>query len=189
MPRRDHDPYKRGYPMAPEWGRPSLDPNWKDGEYHGLRMRYDHRQAAYGFHRQSREADLQGYGGFDGIYDEGPGTYDRAGVFRHPYFQGRLQHGSTAPLAAGTADSEFRHVEDGGVRADNEYLRQYNADSPALQAGGGDRGFGHAPAGAGEGELTRPDLRAEGTDERGYAGYNQGGFAPEQGSPGLDPRK
>lgn len=189
MPRRQQDPYKRGYDMAPDWGRPhALDPNWADGEYHGLRMQYQPGHAAYGFHRQTRERDLQGYGGFDGIYDEGPGEYDRGGVFRHPYFQGRLQHGRSAEITRGGYDAVYRHVENGGVRGDSEYLRQYNAESPALRQGQ-HRNYGWAPAGPREGELTRPDIRGEGTDERGYSGYNRGGFAPEQGTPGLDPRK
>ena len=56
------DPYRRGYPMTPEWGRPHpLDPNWADGEYHGNRMRAQPGHGAYGFHRQVHEHDLQGY--------------------------------------------------------------------------------------------------------------------------------
>ena len=182
--RRYDDPYRRGYSMDPDWGRPHpLDPNWADGEYHGMRMQRQPGHAAYGFHRQVRENDLQGYGGFDGIYDEGPGRYNREGQFQHPYFHGQMQHPRSQPLRY---DAGMRHVEDGGVRGDTRYLRQYNAQSPMLRGGGYDRGYGWAPAGGREGELTRPDLRGERTDERGYAGYNRGGFAAEQG-PGLDP--
>ena len=61
MRRLPEDPYRRGYPMGPEWGRPhTMDPNWADGEYHGQRMEWHHDEAAYGFHRQTRERDLQG---------------------------------------------------------------------------------------------------------------------------------
>ena len=191
MPRYD-DPYRRGYPMAPDWGRPHpLDPNWADGEYHGMRMQRQPGHGAYGFHRQMRERDLQGYGGFDGIYYEGPGQYDSAGVYRHPYFEGRLQHGRSHDVTAmGGYDAVYRHVENGGVHRDTRYLRQYNAESPALRGRGGyDRSYGHAPAGGRDGELTRPDIYGARTDERGYNGYNRGGFAPGQGTPGLDPRK
>jgi hypothetical protein len=45
-------------------------------------------------------------------------------------------------------------VEDGGVRADNRYLRQYNAASPELERPDG-RGFGHAPRGGRDGTLDR----------------------------------
>lgn len=185
--KRYDDPYFRGYPMGPEWGRPHpMDPNWHDGEYHGQRMGWDHRQAGYGFHRRMREQDLQGYGGFDGIYDEGTGSYNAEGQFDHPYFHGRMEHPRTRPMTLGY-DAGMRHVEDGGVRGDASYLRQYNANSPMLRGGGGyDRGFGWAPAGHREGGFTNPGPRGRPTDERGYAGYNRGGFAPEQG-PGLDP--
>lgn len=184
------DPYRRGYPMGPEWGRPHpQDPNWADGEYHGMRMRRQPGHGAYGLHRLTHEHDLQGYGGFDGIYDEGPGTYDPQGVYHHPYFRGRLQHGRSAEVTRGGYDAVFRHVENGGVRGDTRYLRQYNSDSPALRGRGGyDRGYGWAPAGGREGGLARPGPNGR-TNERGYAGYNRGGFAPEQGTPGLDPRK
>lgn len=189
--RRYHDPYLREYPMGPEWGRPHpLDPNWRDGEYHGMRMEYSHRHGAYGFHRRTHEDDLLGYGGFDGLYDEGPGAFDREGMYRHPYFRGRVTHGHSGHVTHAGYDAEFRHVEDGGVRGDVRYLRQYNAESPMLRGGRYDRGYGWAPAGPGEGGLTRPDLRRAHIDEQRYAGYNTGGFAPqEQGMPGLDRRK
>ena len=184
---RYDDPFRRGYPMGPEWGRPHpMDPNWADGAYHGHRMGWDHRQAAYGFHRQTRERDLQGYGGFDGIYDEGTGSYEN-GFFRHPYFEGHMQHPRSQPERY---DAGMRHMEDGGVRRDTRYLRQYNSQSPMLRGGGGyDRGYGWAPGSPREGELTNPQLRGRPTNERGYAGYNRGGFAPEPGPVGLNPRK
>ena len=189
--RRYDDPYRRGYPMGPEWGRPHpQDPNWADGEYHGMRMQRQPGHGAYGFHRQMRENDLQGYGGFDGIYDEGPGEYDRQGVYHHPYFRGELHHGRSAEVTRAGYDAVYRHVENGGVHHDTRYLRQYNSESPALRGRGGyDRSYGNAPRGGRDGELTRPDLRGGRTDERGYAGYNRGGFAPGPGAQGLDPRK
>jgi hypothetical protein len=205
------DPYFSGYPMGPQWGRPHpMDPNWSDGEYHGNRMDWSHRQGAYGFHRQAREHDLQGYGGFDGIYDQGPGTYNAEGQFQHPYFQGRTQpprgrgtasHGRYDAGMRGRYDAGMRgrydagmrggygagpqHGTNGGVRGDTRFLRQYNAGSPGLR-GGYDRGYGWAPGGPREGGLTNPQMRGRETNERGYAGYNRGGFAQEQG-PGLDP--
>jgi hypothetical protein len=187
--RRYDDPYYGGYPMGPEWGRPHpMDPNWADGEYHGQRMGWDHRQAGYGYHRQMRERDLQGYGGFDGIYDEGPGRYNAEGQFEHPYFRGEMRHPRSRPEPRGY-DRGMRHVEDGGVRGDARFLRQYNANSPQLRGGGYDRGFGWAPAGPREGQLTNPGLRGRPTDERGYAGYNRGGFAPDAGPRGASPRQ
>ncbi|HEX6037050.1 hypothetical protein [Longimicrobium sp.] len=203
------DPNYRGYPMGPQWGRPHpMDPNWSDGQYHGTRMDWSHRQGAYGFHRQMREHDLQGYGGFNGLYDEGPGAYNAEGQFEHPYFRGRVQspraralprgydagmrgrydQGMRGRYDAGMRDGYGagpRHGSNGGVRADTRFLRQYNAGSPGLR-GGYDRGYGWAPSGPREGELTNPHLRGRETNERGYAGYNRGGFAQEQG-PGLDP--
>lgn len=184
--RRYDDPYFGGYPMGPQWGQPHRDPNWHDGQYHGTRMGWNHRQGAYGTHRQMRERDLQGYGGFDGIYDEGTGSYNAEGQFDHPYFHGRMQHPRSRPQGY---DAGMRHVQDGGVRGDTRYLRQYNAQSPGLRgAGGYDRGYGWAPSGPREGSFTNPDVRGR-TDERRYAGYNRGGFAPEGGPVGLDPGK
>ncbi|HEU0014296.1 MAG TPA: hypothetical protein VFQ45_11465 [Longimicrobium sp.] len=184
MPRYD-DPYRRGYEMGPQWGRPHpLDPNWSDGDYHGQRMGWDHRQGAYGFLRQHREHDLGGHGGFDGRYDEPEGRYGRDGLWRHPMDAGRVEHPHSRHLPY---DRDLRRVEDGGVRAGNQYLRQYNANSPELRRGY-DRGYGWAPGPSGEGRLTRAGLRGD-TRERGYAGYNRGGFAEGGGAPGLDPRK
>lgn len=191
MARFPEDPYRRGYPMGPEWGElHSMDPNWRGGGYSGQRMDWRHGQAAYGFHRQTRERDLQGYGGFDGIYDEGPGRYNAEGQYEHPYFHGRMQHPSSAPMRRGyDYDAGMRPREgDGGVRGDARFVRQYNAHSPALRQGGGyDRGYGWAPSGPREGGFG-PGVRGR-TDERGYAGYNRGGFAPGQGPAGVDPRK
>jgi hypothetical protein len=185
--KRYDDPYFGGYPMGPQWGTPHRDPNWHDGEYHGHRMDGNHRQGAYGFHRQQHQDDLQGYGGFNGIYDEGTGRYNAGGQFDHPYFHGQMQHTRSRPQGY---DAGFRQGQGGGVRGDTRFLRQYNANSPALQGRGGyDRGFGWAPHGPREGGFTNPELRGRDTHERGYAGYNRGGFAPEGGPVGLNPGK
>ncbi len=96
------DEHLRGFPMDPAWERDQPDPNWSGGAYHGMRMRPSGRQAAYGFHRLVRERDLGGYGGFHGLYDEGPGGFDAAGAFRHRRLGGaggerkRLQQNSAA---------------------------------------------------------------------------------------------
>jgi hypothetical protein len=185
---RKYDPYLRGYPMDPRWedGDP-LDPNWSEGRYHGMRMRPVPGQAAYGFHRMARERDLLGHGGFQGVYDEGPGRFDEHGAFRHPRLEG--QGGPRRRLGQGHGEPAPRRVEDGGVRGEAGYLRQYNAESPMLRDGRAEeRGFGWAPAGGRDGEYGGGEPRERATDERGYAGYNQGGFAGEQG-PGLDPRR
>jgi hypothetical protein len=175
---RSSDPFLRGFPMEPGWEREQPDPNWSAGRYHGMRMAPRPRQAAYGFHRMSREADLLGHGGFYGLYDEGPGHFE-GDVFRHPSLR------PTTPPRQLSGGGGVVRVEDGGVRADNRYLRQYNAASPALEGGGeGRRGFGHAPAGAGEGTLTGGTA---GPEDRTQEGYNPGGFAPA-GPDALDPR-
>lgn len=179
------DEHLRGFPMDPGWDRDQPDPNWSAGQYHGMRMRPGGRQAAYGFHRLSRERDLLGYGGFHGVYDEGPGRFGADGAFRHPSLEARDPRARKA-LGAGEP-SDARRVEDGGVRADNRYLAQYNAESPELAARPEGRGYGHAPAGGEDGALTDPGTRERPTDERHHAGYNRGGFADAGGT--LDPRK
>jgi hypothetical protein len=142
------DPHLRGYPMNPSWERDHADPNWSAGAYHGLRMTLGGRQAAYGFHRLARQADLLGYGGFQGVYDEGAGRFE-GGVFRHP------RMGPAARPARLSAGDTAAGVENGGVRGDNRYLRQYNAASAALTGdGAGGRGFGHAPVGGSDGTLS-----------------------------------
>lgn len=182
----------RGHTMEPGWERDQPDPNWSAGQYHGMRMRPGGGQAAYGFHRLTHERDLLAHGGFHGIYGAGPGRFDGAGAFRHPRLE-ELRHRGHAPLLGrGEAEAETgdpNRVEDGGVRADNRYLRQYNAASPMLKDGHEEElGYGHAPAGGRDGELTDTGSRERPTDERRYAGYNQAGFAQDP-SPGPDPRK
>jgi hypothetical protein len=153
------DEYERGLPMDPGWERDQPDPNWSAGQYHGMRMRPGGRQAAYGFHRQSRERDLLAHGGFHGIYGAGPGRFDAGGAFRHPRLE-QLRHRGQRLLGGAAARAEAddpRRVEDGGVRADNRYLRQYNAASPMLRDGHEEElGYGHAPAGSPERSATTP---------------------------------
>lgn len=184
---RYDDPYYRGFPMGPQWGRPHpLDPNWADGEYHGQRMNPDRHNAAYGWYRQAHERDLQSHGGFDGIYDEGQGSFDQGGIHHHAMYGGRVQRPRTQAIPRhGRYDAQFRHVENGGVQRDTRYLGQYNRNSVALRYGSEyDRGYGQAPGPRGEGRYIPDSVRA-GTNERGYNGYNRGGFAPPNG---LDPR-
>ena len=57
------------------------DPNYAGGSYHGMRMNPGSYQAAYGRYRLNHQVALGGHGGFDGIYDEGQGTYNRDGQF------------------------------------------------------------------------------------------------------------
>lgn len=178
------DEHLRGYPMLPAWDRNHADPNWSAERYHGMRMHPGGRQAAYGYHRLTHQIDLLGYGGFQGLYDEGTGRFGPAGAFHHPALEARDPRARKRLVDGG---GEPGGVEDGGVRGDNRYLRQYNAASPALENGGAaERGFGHAPAGGRDGELAAREGAERPTDERGYAGYNRGGFAP--GQP-MDPRK
>jgi hypothetical protein len=147
------DEHARGLPMDPGWERDQPDPNWSAGQYHGMRMRPGGRQAAYGFHRLSRERDLLAHGGFHGIYGAGPGRFDRTGAFRHPRLEqlGHRRQRLLSGTAARAESDDPGRVEDGGVRADNRYLRQYNAASPMLKDGHAQElGYGHAP-GAEEG--------------------------------------
>ena len=80
----DHHSYgARGYQMGPGWGwRDRDDPNWRNGEYGGMRMRGDARHPAdYGRYRFFHQQDLGGYGGFDGRYDLPEGYFDREGYY------------------------------------------------------------------------------------------------------------
>jgi hypothetical protein len=69
-----------------------------------------------------------------------------------------------------------RGAQDGGVRYDREYLRQYNSGSPGLRQGGPRRSWGFGDAHDAP-PMRGRDERGQPTDERGYAGYNRGGFA------------
>lgn len=185
-----YDSNYRALELGPQWGRPQpLDPNWRDGDYHGHRMQYDHRHGAYGWHRMTHQNDLRFAGGFNGVYDEGDGSYDRDGIFHHPRLEGRVHHGGTGQVPPQYGEGgEFRHVENGGVQPDSRFLGQYNQNSVGLRHGGDERGYAQAPGARGEGEYT-PESARRPTDERGYNGYNQGGFADNGGGTPLAPRK
>lgn len=185
-----YDSNYRELELGPQWGRPQpLDPNWRDGDYHGHRMGYDHRHGAYGWHRMVHENDLRFAGGFNGLYDEGEGRYDQHGIYHHPRLEGRVRHGRTGQMPRQLAyDGGYRHVEDGGVRRDSRVLGQYNANSVGLRYGGDYRGYGQAPGPRGEGRYV-PESARQRTDERGYNGYNRGGFGDNGGGTPMDPRK
>jgi hypothetical protein len=139
-----------------------------------MRMVGGGRQAPYGRERLYRQGDLGGHGGFDGRSDLPNGWYDREGYYHEQYErEGRMvppQHQAGWRRQAGPGGY------DGGVRYDREYLRQYNAHSPALGPGGPRRSWGMSE-GPGAPPMRGRDFRDRPTDERGHAGYNTGGFA------------
>lgn len=187
--------------LRPQWNDPqSLDPNYQGGGYHGMRMEPGTRgQAAYGWQRQAEASDLGRYGGFDGRYGgHRGGFFDREGLFRDPFDEryptnlgqphthaplqrgveprpGYAPQGGDRPGPGKPRQFEHQQESDGGVRHDNRFLRQYNANSVALREGRGyDRGFGWADR--------RPDPRADNprnapTHEHGYAGWNSAGWS------------
>ena len=174
MARYGHDYGKRGYQMGPGWGWDDhADPNWSGGTYHGMRMSPGQHQAEYGRYRLHHQYALGGHGGFDGRYDWPDGRFDREGIY-HEAHEGR-----GAPMrpqrVVYDVDYDPRWDRSGGVRYDSEYLRQYNANSPALR-GGPTRSWGYAE-GPDAPPMPGPGVRGRPTDERGYAGYNTGGFA------------
>ncbi|HYH80753.1 MAG TPA: hypothetical protein VEX86_13200 [Longimicrobium sp.] len=169
-----------GYEMGPGWGwgGQDRDPNWQGGTYHGMRMEGGgSHQAAYGRDRFHRQADLGGAGGFDGRYDLPEGYYDANGYY-HEQWEGQGRGGVPGRwLGHPRYDHDVRRVENGGVRYDREYLRQYNAHSPGLGTGGPRRSWGFSDAHDAPPMRGRHDARDVRTDERGYVGYNTGGFA------------
>jgi len=167
-----------GYQMGPGWGwGDDRDPNWRGGSYHGQRMDGGSWQAAYGRNRFDHQADLGGAGGFDGRYDLPEGFYDRNGYY-HEQREGRTQGNVPGRwLGQPRYDQELR-ADASGVRYDREYLRQYNANSPALRQGGGpDRSWGFSAGQNAPPMRGRHDARDQRTDERGAQGYNSGGFS------------
>jgi len=164
----------RGYEMGAGWGwdDDASDPNWSAGGYRGMRMQGDARHAAYGRERLYRQGDLGGHGGFDGRADLPNGWYDRSGFYHEQY----EREGRGLPPAHTAGWRGQAGPGDGGVRYDREYLRQYNAHSPALGAGGPRRSWGFS-AGPDAPRMRGYDERYRRTDERGHAGYNTGGFA------------
>lgn len=176
-----------GYKMGPgwEWDDRGADPNWQGGGYGGMRMDLGPRQdrPAYGWHREQHQADLGGHGGFDGRYDLPDGWYDADGFYHERYereagWRGRGR-GAMPPERYGR-DYGPRHVENGGVRGDAGYLRQYNAHSPTLdpRMGGNPegRGYGFAP-GPDEPRMLGQGGRDERPREHRHQGYNTGGFS------------
>ncbi|HEU0079690.1 MAG TPA: hypothetical protein VFQ76_18675 [Longimicrobiaceae bacterium] len=181
----------RGFSMRPEPARgDSLDPNYRGGEYRGMRMEGGQpEQAAYGRWRLDHARDLGGSGGFQGYedrewrlrrdtgtYEPVPGGGPRPG--RGYDARGGSGRGYEPPLSGRGYDRGQRTVENGGVRGDNRYLRQYNAASPALRgAQAYDRSYGHAggePGGRpGQGPRDRDGFQR---DANRYGGYSSGGF-------------
>jgi hypothetical protein len=176
--RRGYDRHsygQRGYRMEPGWGwNDSRDPNYRGGEYQGYRMDGDGRHvAAYGRERFYDQADLGAYGGFDGRYDLPDGWFDADGYY-HEAYEGH--GGRPHPRWVGQPPREEFPNPSGGVRYDREYLRQYNANSPALHHPGPDRSWGFSE-GPGAPPMRGQDARHRRTEERRYPGYNEGGFS------------
>ena len=69
--------------LRPDWGRahPS-DPNWVDGQYHGMREVGGPWLAAYGRHRTASREDLGSAGGVEGRYGHPAGGFARDGLLR-----------------------------------------------------------------------------------------------------------
>lgn len=202
MPRYEDD-YRggsfRGFSMRPEpIERDSMDPNYRGG-YQGMRMNPGAGgQAAYGRYRQLRERDLGGSGGFRGEepptrYDPRTGTYHRGGTGGYDRdYAGARERGGWHGYDPGPRrgyDRDARIVENGGVRGDNRYLRQYNSESPTLRGGGAyDRGYGRAEGSPGGGPGRGPyDRDMHQRDANRYGGYSSGGFG-ERWLPGPRPR-
>jgi hypothetical protein len=178
---RDYDRHSygmRGYEMGPGWGwEDDRDPNWRGGTYHGMRMDGGSWQAAYGQNRFYRQADLGGAGGFDGRYDLPNGFYDGNGYY-HEQWEGQARGAVPGRWLGHPRYDQDLRGDGGGVRYDREYLRQYNSQSPALRQGGGPRRSWGFSAGPDAPPMRgRHDSRDQQTDERGYVGYNTGGFA------------
>lgn len=197
---RHHAFGQRGYMMEPGWGwnGESADPNYRGGGYQGMRMGQGqgegHGQAPYGRYRAYHQADLAGYGGFQGRNELPNGWYDDAGY----YHEARDPRAGRGQMSGGMRgyDRGFggpRHPEGGGVRYDGEYLGEYNANSPAMRGGGPRRSWGFAPGPDAPPMRGRGDPRGRPSDEHRYNGYNQGGFADNgyrgPGTRGANPNR
>jgi hypothetical protein len=187
----------RGFSMRPEPVRgESLDPNYRGGDYQGMRMGGGQpNQAAYGRYRLDHAGDLGGNGGFQGYEDRewrlrpDTGTYESVPGRVQRYDRGYDPRGEynwrgyEPPVQGGRGYDRGlrgggRIVEDGGVQGDNRYLRQYNAASPALRGGQAyDRSYGHAEGAPGrrpgQGPYDRDDYQRSANR---YGGYSSGGF-------------
>jgi hypothetical protein len=182
--------------LRPDWGRPHpMDPNWADGQYHGMREEQGNWQGAYGQYRREHSQDLGGWGGYQGRYRQPPGGFNREGWFQDP-FDARPHGAQGRPLNGIRGyDAHMRgDAHNGGVRYDNQYLQQYNRDSLAFRTGRGyDRSYGWAPGGREIGGNYNDQLRRGAPQEHSYAGYNRGGFAngnqPQPGSRASKPNR
>ncbi len=161
MARYEDDFYKdssRGFPPPRRDSARGLDPNYRREGYRGDRMHAGERyQAAYGRYRMHHRGDLEGYGRHDEEI-RARGRYDRG----------------------------YRQGQEDGVRYDDAYLHDYNANTPALRSGRQQRGpmpprsFGR-PEEVNRGRPThRTDASRNLRYDQGfgrYVGYNSGGFS------------
>ncbi len=197
----------RGFSMRPEPVRgESLDPNYRGGDYQGMRMAGGQpNQAAYGRYRLDHAGDLGGNGGFQGYEDRewrlrpDTGTYEPVPGRVQRYDRGYDPRGEynwrgyEPPVQGGRGYDRGlrgggRIVEDGGVQGDNRYLRQYNAASPALRGGQAyDRSYGHAEGAPGRRPGQGPyDRDVYQRSANRYGGYSSGGFG-ERWLPNTQP--
>jgi hypothetical protein len=189
---------RRELSLSPRYpGGQSADPNYRNGEYGGMRMQPGTPgQSSYGWYRATHARDLGNAGGFEGRYGpawgQGRGGWTPDGQYRDQFDraqeqawrqnrdvamqQGRpMQRGYPGGPQQGWPryDHEHRGPQDGGVRRDLRHLRQLNANSVTFRHGSEhDRSFGYAEhpdqgGGAGRG---RPG-------ENAYGGRNAGGFS------------
>jgi hypothetical protein len=110
---RDDEEYTGDIPANFSTQRPGegLDPNHRGG-YMGMRTEGGAWQSEYARYRAHHSDDLGGYGGFWGLEEPS----------RRPPVDYGAGSGSTAAEGGGVQDSF----------ADLEYLKDFNADSPAL---------------------------------------------------------
>lgn len=172
------DEYQGIYGRGVHGGR---DPNYQGG-YYGMRMHAGRGQAAYGDYRFQHRHDLGGgNGGFAGRYEQEYG-------YGREYQAGR----GRGPGRAGGYDAALLR-EGGGVRDpryDREYLRDFNAHSPALHRGQGGYGGGYDRAYSAEGGWSQRgghpafEQREGYRQEYGNRGLSSSGYAqPWVGSP------
>lgn len=111
-----------GHDTSPD----GMDPNYR-GRYRGMRMGGDRHQAAYGWYRLQHPNDFGGSGGFRGRTPAGN---------QHRLGRGdRYDQGARGgPSVRYDADWQSGGVRN--LRYDRELLRDFNANSPALQRAG-----------------------------------------------------
>lgn len=107
-----------------------MDPNY-GGRYRGMRMDGSGYQAAYGRYRLEHAEDFGGSGGFRGRSAWAPvsGGGRRGGTPAGARYARELEGAGRYDTGWGTGG-----VRD--LRYDRELLREFNANSPALQRGG-----------------------------------------------------